>query len=240
MVGIPRYLVDKLANVGIKNINELRTHGYLKVYKWIKDSYPSVGKRVLFDLYSISSALPINSISKDCQKSIIAELKQMLPTYIPLDTELIKKNLFKAEEQAKIAGNYEEVPIGAIITYKKNTIIGVGYNQTLSKCDIISHAEIIAIQEAQKYLGSYRLTDCDLYVTIEPCLMCAGAIIQSRIRRVIFGATEPKTGAIISQYSAFTNKRVNHYTETIGPFDNEYYAQLLSKFFINKRREIKT
>ncbi len=236
MVEIPNYLISKLASVGIKTIEELHNYDYLKVYKWIKDLHPSIGKNVLFDLYSISNSLAINSISESIKSAILVEFDQLLPTYMPLEKQLIRNNLGKAQEQADIAFLSGEIPIGAVVIYKNN-IIGVGSNQTISKCDIIAHAEIIAIQGAQKHLKSHRLTDCDLYVTVEPCIMCAGAIIHSRIKRVIFGATEPKTGAVISQYAIFANKQVNHHTETVGPLNNEYYGQQLTKFFNNKRRE---
>ncbi|MCE2706292.1 MAG: nucleoside deaminase [Proteobacteria bacterium] len=237
MVEIPYYLKAKLALVGINSILQLHRANYLKVYKWLKDIYPSLNHNALFDLYCLSNNLAINNLSPNSKQQILFQFKNTLPTYIPLDCEVISCGLSKAQEQADIAARSDEVPIGAVV-YHNDEIISVGYNQTITKCNIMGHAEIIAISNAQSVLGNYRLTDCDLYVTVEPCLMCSGAIISSRIRRVIFGAIEPKTGAVISQFRVFDNSKVNHTTEAIGPINNELYSAKIQQFFQQKRADL--
>src|SRR5208282_4178000 len=109
----------------------------------------------------------------------------------PMPDETFMREALALAQQATAAG---EVPVGAVVV-KENIIIGRGYNQPITARDPSAHAEIIAMRDAAAKLGNYRLIDCDLYVTLEPCAMCAGAIMQARLRRVIFGAADPKTGA---------------------------------------------
>lgn len=146
----------------------------------------------------------------------------------------IEKYLALAQEEAQKALAYNEIPIGAVIV-QNNIVIGRGFNQTLMSNDITKHAEIIAIQEASRNINNHRLVDCDLYVTLEPCVMCIGAIIHSRIKRVIFGTLSPKAGAIISQFKLLANREVNHHTEAIGPIPGKNYISLLQDFLRNKR-----
>ena len=145
---------------------------------------------------------------------------------IKIDFNKVQKNINAIKNN--------EVPIGAIITRNKE-VIATGYNQTLNQQKSTKHAEIVALEKATQIIGSHRLNECDLYVTVEPCLMCCGAIIHSRIRRLIFGATENKTGAVISQYQVFNNLTVNHHTEVIGPINQKLYSTQLREFFKQKR-----
>ena len=108
-----------------------------------------------------------------------------------------KVYMSQALELAKQAAKAGEVPVGAIVV-ADNQIIGQGYNRSITNYDPTAHAEIVAIRDAAKFTGNYRLVDCDLYVTIEPCAMCGGAMVHARIRRVIFGALEPRAGALVS------------------------------------------
>ena len=115
----------------------------------------------------------------------------------------------EALKEAKKAERILEVPVGAVIV-KDNKIIARAYNQKETKCDTTKHAEMIAIQKASKRLKSWRLTDCEMYVTLEPCSMCAGAIINARIRNVFIGALDEKTGAVGSVLNLFTDYKFNH------------------------------
>ena len=195
--------------MGINNLDELLTYDYLKVFQWLVALYPSLGYKALFDLYTMSHHLPINSLNKETKLNLKTSYKNLLPSYMPLPTTAIDKYLTIAK--SLILETSSEVPIGAIII-KEDKIIASGVNQTQSTHNITCHAEIMAINNAAKALGTFRLDKCDLYVTIEPCLMCIGAILHSRIRRVVFGAIEPNTGAIISQYQVLDNKAVNKQT----------------------------
>ena len=137
---------------------------------------------------------------------------------------------------ARQAQRLREVPIGAIVVYN-NQIIGRGFNRRESECVSLRHAEMIAIEEACQTLGSWRLLNCELIVTLEPCIMCAGAIYQSRIRRVVFGAVDPKAGAVGSLYEIHNDSRLNHrFVVKPGVLADECSA-LLRNFFSARRAE---
>jgi len=128
-----------------------------------------------------------------------------------------------------------EVPVGAVVV-KGNQIIGRGFNQPISACDPTAHAEMVALRDAAKHLNNYRLVDCDLYVTIEPCAMCAGAIVHSRIRKVFFGATEPKAGALVSTQQFFNSPQLNHRVEQEAGILETECREVVQQFFKNKRQ----
>ena len=127
-----------------------------------------------------------------------------------------------------------EVPVGAVVV-KEGAVIGRGFNAPISRNDPTAHAEVRALREAAARLGNYRLTGCDLYVTLEPCTMCAGAIIHSRIRRVVYGATDPKTGACGSVVDLFAEPRLNHHARVIPGVLAAQCGELLSVFFSGRR-----
>lgn len=139
---------------------------------------------------------------------------------------------------AKQAAQNGEVPVGAIVV-KDNMVIGQGCNQPINTHDPTAHAEIIAICNAAKHLNNYRLVDCTLYVTLEPCAMCMGAILHSRIANVIFGASDPKTGACGSVINLANEKKLNHHTQIKQGVCGESCATLLSDFFRQRRSEKK-
>ncbi|NCB42752.1 MAG: nucleoside deaminase [Clostridia bacterium] len=140
-----------------------------------------------------------------------------------------------ALEEAQKAYDLNEVPIGAVIV-KNDTIIGRGHNKIETSKDPTAHAEIIAIREATEALGGWRLSDCDLYVTTEPCFMCAGAIVLARISRLYIGTEDPKTGACVSLSHVTTDERLNHQVElTVGVLKDEC-RQLLKNFFRKLRK----
>lgn len=135
-----------------------------------------------------------------------------------------------AIEEAKKALEIEEVPIGAIVVYQ-GKVIGKGYNLKERDHDPTAHAEIIALREAAKNRGDWRLDACQLYVTIEPCPMCAGAIVQARIKRLVFGAFDPKAGATGSLYDLVTDKRLNHQVKVKGGILAEECRGMMKEFF---------
>lgn len=144
-----------------------------------------------------------------------------------------------AIEQAKEALKYDEVPIGSIIVYE-GEIIGTGYNLRETSQTALSHAELIAIQMTNEKLGSWRLEDCTLYVTLEPCPMCAGAILQSRIKRVVYGAPDPKAGSVHSLMNLLDDTRFNHQVEVIAGVLEKECGELLKEFFKELRSRKKT
>lgn len=136
--------------------------------------------------------------------------------------------------QAQIAFDQNEVPVGAVIVYE-NRIIGEGYNQRETLNDPTAHAEMIAITQAAESLGLWRLLDCTLYVTLEPCPMCAGAIVQARIPTVIYGTTDPKGGACHTLYQITEDDRLNHRCTVLGGVLKDESQSLLREFFAKQR-----
>lgn len=145
----------------------------------------------------------------------------------------------KAIEQALYAKELNEVPIGAVIV-KDDESIATGFNSPIRDSDPCSHAEIVAIRRAAKILGNYRLPDTTLYVTLEPCIMCMGAIIQARIPHVIFGAYDLKTGAAGSIYSIGSDNKLNHPIEITGGILASSCGKLLKDFFKERRSAKRT
>lgn len=149
----------------------------------------------------------------------------------------MKNDLFfmeRAFEQALLGFKKEEIPVGAVVVYE-NEIISEAHNESISKTDPTSHAEIEAIREAALKIGNYRLTDATMYVTLEPCLMCCGALIHARFDKVIFSTKDEKSGAVISNGNLLEANFVNHYVKfEQGPLQEESSA-MLKKFFKNKR-----
>ncbi|MEO8740625.1 MAG: tRNA adenosine(34) deaminase TadA [Casimicrobiaceae bacterium] len=135
---------------------------------------------------------------------------------------------------ARAAQARGEVPVGAVVV-SDGRIVGRGGNAPVAANDATAHAEIGALREAGQALGNYRLPGCDLYVTLEPCAMCAGAIMHARIRRVVFGASDPKTGACGSVVDLFGEPRLNHHTRVSGGVAAPECGALLSAFFAARR-----
>ena len=140
-----------------------------------------------------------------------------------------------ALKEAKKALLEDETPIGCVIV-KDDKVIARGHNKRETKNLVISHAEIEAITKANKKLNSWRLNDCDIYVTVEPCIMCSGAIIQARIRNVYFGAKDPKGGAFTSSINVLEANNINHRPNIIGGILEEECAIIIKNYFKNKRK----
>ena len=135
---------------------------------------------------------------------------------------------------ARAAGARGEVPVGAVVV-KDGVIVGRGGNAPIAESDPTAHAEIAALRDAAGAMGNYRLPACELYVTIEPCVMCAGAILHARIARVVYGAPDPKTGACGSVVDLFAEPRLNHHASVTAGVRAGECGQLLSRFFEQRR-----
>ena len=140
-----------------------------------------------------------------------------------------------ALELAATAAAAGEVPVGAVVV-KDGEIVGRGFNHPVSAHDPTAHAEIVALREAARRLGNYRLGGCELYVTLEPCVMCAGAILHARITRLVYGARDPKTGACGSVANPFADTRLNHHTRVTGGLLGAEAGALLQRFFVARRK----
>jgi tRNA(adenine34) deaminase len=143
-----------------------------------------------------------------------------------------------ALQEAKSAEKLGEVPIGAVVVHQGH-VIGVGHNLREINQDPTAHAEMIAIKKASENIGSWRLSDCDLYVTLEPCPMCAGVIIQSRIRSLIYGAKDPKAGCAGTLMNLLQDERFNHQTEVISGVLEKECSEILTNFFRTLRQQKK-
>jgi len=163
----------------------------------------------------------------------------MVENYSKLNTEnfLVRDFMEIALSEAMLAQNNGDVPVGAIIV-KDRKIISNAHNEVILNNNPLAHAEILAINKAMQIVGDKNLSNCDLYVTLEPCAMCAGAIVLAKIRRIYIGAEDAKTGACGSVYNILQDRRLNHYCEIYSGISNEKCAKLLSDFF-SKLRENK-
>jgi tRNA(adenine34) deaminase len=144
----------------------------------------------------------------------------------------------RAMELAMQAETINEIPVGAVVVYQ-NKIIGEGFNQSISLNDPSAHAEMLAIRQAGKTMTNYRLIDCTLYVTLEPCSMCAGLLVHSRIKRLVYGANDIKTGAAGSVFNLVASDKLNHQIEVSQSNMAEQCSEMLSAFFKRRRKEIK-
>lgn len=156
------------------------------------------------------------------------------------EESLIEHEHFMQEalNEALKADALNEVPVGAIVVLN-GEVIGRGFNQPISAQDPTAHAEMMALRDAAKHVSNYRIVDADLYVTIEPCTMCSGAIVHSRVQRVIFGAAEPKSGVVMSQKNIFNEPYLNHNVEVLGGVLAEECTEVMQNFFKRRRKEKK-
>jgi tRNA(adenine34) deaminase len=157
-------------------------------------------------------------------------------TGMSLGTDAIRDECFMREALAlaREAGAAGEVPVGAVVVCN-GEIVGRGYNRPITAHDPTAHAEIIALRNAAAHLGNYRLPGCELFVTLEPCAMCTGALFHARVARVVFGANDPKTGAAGSVLDLYAEPRLNHHAEIVGGVLAEECGELLSSFFAARR-----
>tara|TARA_R110002124_G_scaffold66928_5_gene181909 strand:- start:2065 stop:2556 length:492 start_codon:yes stop_codon:yes gene_type:complete len=152
--------------------------------------------------------------------------------YKPQDREWMLEAMSLAE-RAGVAG---EVPVGALVVCN-GSVIGRGWNCSIGHCDPTAHAEIVALRDAAKSVSNYRLPDTTLYVTIEPCTMCVGAMIHARIGRLVYGASEPRAGAVASQLHLTEQTHFNHRIEVVSGLLAEPCGELVSQFFRQRRKQ---
>lgn len=146
----------------------------------------------------------------------------------------------RALEQAQVARSINEVPVGAVVVDANGELAGVGYNRTIVDTDPSAHAEVVALRAAARHVGNYRLPGMTLYVTLEPCIMCMGAMLHARLARIVYGATDPKTGACASVLNVADIAQLNHQTRLTGGVLAEPCGDILRAFFRARRMKEKT
>ncbi len=145
----------------------------------------------------------------------------------------------RAIELAEQAEQLGEVPVGAVLVDENGELLAEGYNQSICGHDPTAHAEIMALRQAGERINNYRLTNTTLYVTLEPCPMCAGAMVHARVGRLVYGASDPRTGAAGSVFQLLQSAQLNHQVEVVGGVEQERCAEQLRRFFRNKREQQK-
>ena len=161
-------------------------------------------------------------------------MKHLIVGQMFMPNELDKEFMHLALAQAQLAKDIDEVPVGAVLV-ADDVVIATGHNQPIKKNDSSAHAEIITLRNGGGVLNNYRLPNTTLYVTLEPCMMCAGAIIHARVSRVVYGASDPKTGCVHSVLKLFDNQQLNHHTIVEGGVLEKECAQILKDFFKERR-----
>ena len=151
-----------------------------------------------------------------------------------MQAELDRQFMQQALDQAKLAAIAGEVPVGAVLV-RDGQVISTGFNQSISKSDPSAHAEMMALRAAAHDESNYRLPGTTLYVTLEPCIMCAGAMLHARVERVVFGTADPKTGAAGSVLNVFLEKKINHQTQVEGGIMGDECGKILRDFFKERR-----
>lgn len=224
-----------LHRLGIRTLADLRQTGAVQTFLLLKASGLTLTKSTLWQLGSLLNGTLPQEITQHDKTRLLAELKNHPPVAaFPPQSEM-EYFMDLALEQAKLSALMGEIPVGAIIV-SDGKIIASAHNTCIADCNVSRHAEINALAQAGSEMQNYRLDGCDIYITLEPCTMCASALIQARIKRVIYGAVEPKTGAAGSIVNLFADKRLNTHTAIRGGILQEECRSVLSCFFQNKRK----
>ncbi|HGO8592053.1 TPA: tRNA adenosine(34) deaminase TadA [Neisseria meningitidis] len=227
--------VAALHRLGIRTLEELRQNGAVQTFLLLKASGLTLTKSTLWQLQSLLDGTPPQEMAQHDKTRLLTELKNHPPVAAFPPQGEMAHFMGLALEQAKLSALMGEIPVGAVIV-SDGKIIASAHNTCIADCNVSRHAEINALAQAGSEMQNYRLDGCDIYITLEPCAMCASALIQARIRRVIYGAAEPKTGAAGSIVNLFADKRLNTHTAIRGGILQEECRAVLSRFFQNKRK----
>ncbi|SME99475.1 tRNA adenosine(34) deaminase TadA [Pseudogulbenkiania subflava] len=231
---LPPNTLSHLAALGITSRDALRAQGVVHVFLLLKAAGHTVTQRLLFALEAAARGVHWQELDDTDRAQLLRVLHDHPPVRLPPSAAEAARFMAEAIGLAEAAAAQGEVPVGAVVVHE-GSIIGRGFNRPVSSHDPSAHAEMVALREAAAALGNYRLNGCDLYVTLEPCPMCGGAILHSRLDRVIYGATDPKIGAAGSVLNLFNERALNHQTALFGGVEAEACGRLLSEFFRQRR-----
>ena len=229
-------VVQTLATLQIHTAEDVQAACPCRAFLLLKQTGLTVTQSVFWQLVAISLHKTVADLSAPEKQYWQQKLQQTPPVAIfPTQAEM-EQFMQAALVQAALAAECGEVPVGAVVVHR-GEIIAQAHNRCIADCDIGRHAEMNALALASRALGNYRLADCDVYVSLEPCTMCASAMIQARIRRVIFAASEPKTGAAGSVINLFANSQLNQHTAVLGGIMATEAQQQLQAFFAQRRQQ---
>jgi len=233
---LPPAAVQWLQQMGIAHREQLLQLGSVTTFLRLKAAGHSVTTRLLFALEAAARGVHWSQLTEADRQYLRQQLAAHPPVALP--PAAAESHLFMQEaiQQAALAAQQGEVPVGAVVV-KGGKIIGRGFNQPIGSKDPSAHAEIQALRAAALHEGNYRLDGCDLYVTLEPCVMCSGAILHARVARVMYGAVEPKTGAAGSVLDLFALRHLNHHTAVFGGMMAEECAGQMAAFFQQRRHQ---
>lgn len=228
-------IITSLKQLNIDSVEDLRLRGAVTTFLQIKSISNGITQSLLWQLIGVIQNRKAQSLSAAEKAQWRQLIKQHPPVAVFPSQDIMQQWMKQALNYAQKAMQLQEIPVGAVVVHD-NKIIGSGYNRCISDHNISHHAEIQALAIAGKRLSNYRLYECDVYVTLEPCAMCASALIQARVKRVIYGTTESKTGAAGSVIDLFANRQLNTHTAVIGGIMAVQSRQLLQCFFQQKRQ----
>ncbi|MFB0827542.1 tRNA adenosine(34) deaminase TadA [Chromobacterium violaceum] len=232
---LPPAAIAWLAELDIHTRQQLHARGVVTAFLQLKAAGHTATRRLLFALEAAARGIHWRQLEEEDKALLLRRLSDHPPVALPPDAEQSQRYMRQARDLAEQAAAEGEVPVGALVV-KDGEIIGRGYNQPIGRHDPSAHAEMQALRDAAARLGNYRLDGCDLYVTLEPCPMCSGAILHARVARVIYGAADAKTGAAGSTVDLFADPRLNHHAAVFGGVEAEACAAQLSAFFRQRRQ----
>lgn len=227
-------VVRHLQTLGIHTLTHLQQVGAVKAFALLKTSGLTITQTVLWQLAALEWHTQAHQLRPEDKKRIQDALKQLPPQHLPPALTIQHQHMRAALEQARLALQAGEIPIGAVVVYQ-DAIIATAHNECIKQHFVGAHAEMLALARAGKALGNYRLHECDVYVTVEPCVMCCSALLQARVKRVFYGISEPKTGGVISQVSLSEMRSLNSHTAFFADILGQESQLLMQEFFQSKR-----
>lgn len=229
-------VVRALNALGMLTRGDLRRTGAVQAFLLLKAAGCTVTRSVLWQLAAECAGTDVRALTEADKAALWEEVKRRPPAALPPDAAEAEGFMRQALRQAQTAAALGEVPVGAVVV-RGGEVLAAAHNRCLADCDVSAHAEIRALSAAGWRLGSMRLDGCDVYVTLEPCAMCASALLQARVARVVFGAAEPKSGAAGSVCDLFADGRLNSHTAVFGGILADESRALLRAFFRERRQK---
>ena len=226
--------VQALQQLGIATLADLQNCGAAKAFLLLKAAGLTLTRSTLWQLAALLQNTTPQALAEADKAALLEAVRTHPPMAVFPPQAEMTSFMREALAQAELSAQTGEIPVGAVVVHQGN-IIAAAHNTCIADHNISHHAEIRALAAAGQALQNYRLDQCDVYITLEPCSMCAGALIQARVKRVIYGAAEPKTGAAGSVVNLFSDDRLNKHTAVQGGILADECQAVLQRFFQQKR-----